>query len=493
MKNKTLCILICGCALPLAAQIRYTPVDLGTLGGNGAGGGITCFAEDSAYGINRSGQVVGASIASDGYQHAFKTQPNQPMRPLLDDLGVLPGYPTHNTSIAFAINDAGQVAGYSAAQTGISGGCTFTSRGFRANPAAVMVDIGTLAPNGGVNGLNNVQALAISQGGEVAGFSDVAWPNNCSDISHGFRTFPNAPIDPVSSNLLTLYGCGNSEAFGVNPLGLTVGAADTTGSPSGWAPFVQHAFSHSFTCFPPVCITGGMTDLGSLGGPLVYSRAYAVNDLAQIVGESGKAQGQFPGQGHAFLLNNGQFLNQVSSKGDLGALPNYITSTASAINHGTEVVGWSSDANGNTHAFLYSGVNADSSGAIYDLNNLIPANSGWTLIQATGINDLGQIVGRGTHNGVNASFRLDPPEIFVAAGEAALYTQALGPFTTLTLLGKLEIAVILSQQNQPQAASQQINAFIQQVATLNSGGQLSQGHANSLYAIASHIIAVYGL
>ena len=41
-----------------------------------------------------------------------------------------------------------------------------------------------------------------------------------------------------------------------------------------------------------------------------------------------------------------------------------------------------------------------------DLNNLIPANSGWVLGQATGINDAGQIVGLDSTG--NRSFRLDP-------------------------------------------------------------------------------------
>ena len=43
-----------------------------------------------------------------------------------------------------------------------------------------------------------------------------------------------------------------------------------------------------------------------------------------------------------------------------------------------------------------------------DLNNLIPANSGWLLQQATAINDQGQIVGYGTLNGQSEAFLLTP-------------------------------------------------------------------------------------
>jgi probable HAF family extracellular repeat protein len=43
-----------------------------------------------------------------------------------------------------------------------------------------------------------------------------------------------------------------------------------------------------------------------------------------------------------------------------------------------------------------------------DLNSLIPANSGWTLIEANAINTSGQIVGYGNHNGFNHAFLLTP-------------------------------------------------------------------------------------
>lgn len=39
-----------------------------------------------------------------------------------------------------------------------------------------------------------------------------------------------------------------------------------------------------------------------------------------------------------------------------------------------------------------------------DLNDLLPANSGWVLEQAAGINDNGIIVGRGTINGETHAF-----------------------------------------------------------------------------------------
>jgi len=43
-----------------------------------------------------------------------------------------------------------------------------------------------------------------------------------------------------------------------------------------------------------------------------------------------------------------------------------------------------------------------------DLNNLIPAKSGWVLEQAYGINNSGLIVGTGTLNGAEHGFLLTP-------------------------------------------------------------------------------------
>jgi probable HAF family extracellular repeat protein len=45
-----------------------------------------------------------------------------------------------------------------------------------------------------------------------------------------------------------------------------------------------------------------------------------------------------------------------------------------------------------------------------DLNNLIPAGSGWILVEATAINKAGQIAGVGTINGQTRAFLLTPDD-----------------------------------------------------------------------------------
>jgi len=59
---------------------------------------------------------------------------------------------------------------------------------------------------------------------------------------------------------------------------------------------------------------------------------------------------------------------------------------------------------------------------MYDLNTLIPANSGWVLIAASHINDAGQIVGVGLLNGNLHGFLLTP-----SAGPAGIAASSPAP------------------------------------------------------------------
>ena len=73
--------------------------DLGTFGGKGS----------IAFGINNSGQVVGGAMTKSGDVHAFLWQASRGML----DLGTLGGIGT----IAFGINKSGQVVGKTTTQT----------------------------------------------------------------------------------------------------------------------------------------------------------------------------------------------------------------------------------------------------------------------------------------------------------------------------------------------------------------------------------------
>jgi probable HAF family extracellular repeat protein len=119
---------------------------------------------------------------------------------------------------------------------------------------------------------------------------------------------------------------------------------------------------------------GRMTDLGGFGG--IYTAPASINDIGQVVGSSKKPDGTT----HAFLYENGTMR-------ELGPFPGGNAEMAYDINNFGQVVGfgWISSLR-EVRAFLYSG------GVVYDLNNLIPPDSGVVLWVAKAINDAGQIV-----------------------------------------------------------------------------------------------------
>jgi probable HAF family extracellular repeat protein len=135
----------------------------------------------------------------------------------------------------------------------------------------------------------------------------------------------------------------------------------------------------------------GMQGLGSLAGG-GDSEAFAINRFGQVAGKSDCGSNCE----HAVLWSKAK-----GSMLDLGLLPGANSSFADGINNAGQVVGASDYVS--WHAFVWS-----PSTGMLDLNNLIPANSGWLLQSANAINDQGQIVGYGTLNGQTEAFLLTP-------------------------------------------------------------------------------------
>ncbi len=133
---------------------------------------------------------------------------------------------------------------------------------------------------------------------------------------------------------------------------------------------------------------GVMEDLGTLGG--CASMAYGLNDLDQVVGYA-RTEG---GLDRAFLWD------RQAGMTDLGTLGGY--SVAYAADNDGRVVGESATAGRGVHAFLWR------DGRMLDLNDLLPADSGWELVRALGINDAGEIVGEGLFQGTKRAFLLAP-------------------------------------------------------------------------------------
>lgn len=138
---------------------------------------------------------------------------------------------------------------------------------------------------------------------------------------------------------------------------------------------------------------GRMRDLGSIPG-FAESSATAINDRGQIVGELYRTHLDYRTTSRAFLWEKGRMRN-------LGA-PAGLSSTALAINDRGEVVGFAQTPSFDHRALLWK------AGRIDDLNVFLPPGTAWRLNEARGINNRGQIVGAGTWKGVPRGFLLTP-------------------------------------------------------------------------------------
>jgi probable HAF family extracellular repeat protein len=123
---------------------------------------------------------------------------------------------------------------------------------------------------------------------------------------------------------------------------------------------------------------GALADLGTLGGD--NSDAYWINDAGEIVGRA-----DVPGSGqyhHGFLWRNGTMI-------DLG-VPNGATcSTAYEINAKDQIIVDAGICGVGGIASLWQ------DGVLYDVNTLIPPNSGFFISDLNFINDRGEIAATG--------------------------------------------------------------------------------------------------
>lgn len=284
-----------------------------------------------------------------------------------------------------AVNDAAQAVGSADAATGTH---AFLYSG------GMMRDLGTL-------GGTNSGAAGLNESGLVVGDSQTAIAGN---RFHAFLWNNGTMMD------LGTLGGPESHATGINDDGLAIGEADTLSGST-------HAFVYG---------GGVMRDLGALGGS--NSSAASINEAGQIVGQADTVSGNT----HAFLYNNGTLT-------DLGTLGGS-NSNADAVNDRGQIVGASDVVLAGMHAFVYA------NGAMRDLNSLIDPGSGWTLKEATGVNNWGQIVGFGTVNGQTHAFLLSPADASQGTALGSFgrvngrntklsFTTAAGTLVTLTLNG----------------------------------------------------------
>ena len=281
-------------------------------------------------------------------------------------------------SRGFGINAGGEVTGQSYTAQTITFPCgRHICRATTSDPfswiAGKLTDLGTLGAAGSFS-----QGRAVNRAGDIAGgsagkaflvhngkltdlgpgtatgindFGEIVGGTSCCHafvISGGTRT----TLPDLSSS-----GGGLSSASGISNSHQIVGFSDNA---QGWG----HAVRWS---------NGAITDLGTLGG--TQSAAYAINDLGQITGWAHTVSEAT----HVFLYSGGK----MTDLGTFGLDP-----VGEAINNHGVIVGQSGNG-----AWIWSG------GTFRNLNNLIPSRSGFTLDDATAINDNGQIVANGHNSG----------------------------------------------------------------------------------------------
>jgi len=334
----------------------YTITEIGVLKGDN---------ESSGFWLNSAGQVVGCSDTATPYgypctgltagQHAFLWSKSAGMK----DLGTMSG---GTISGATGINDAGEVVGCS----NVKGKPASDFFAFLWTPTGGMTNLGTLS------GGNSSCAFQINSAGVIAGDSFISngYVNAVSWTNNKIRNLGALPKSIFTA------------AFDINDNNQIVGQTTFTNGP----PLQSHAFEWSAAL--------GMKDLGTLAGGTT-SMAYAINSSGVMVGQSNA--GGFPNAWHAVMWNTARKIQ------DLGTLSGGTYSVAFGINDSDEVVGYGDISTKADHAFLWT-----QAAGMRDLNSLIPANSGWVLINANAINRLGQITGYGTFNGHNHGFLLSP-------------------------------------------------------------------------------------
>jgi uncharacterized membrane protein len=337
------------------------------------------------------------------------------------ELGVLAGC---RFADATSINDNGEVAGYCTDDVNVQAtvavvwhGGTPTilgrlaagshSRATAINSIGAIIGDHGLGDNStqswvttalGLNGFSPDNSLithliSINDGGAICGHYAKAVSGNADTWRGSIWT-----VDPKDAgqyhqmDLPVLAGLDpKSKAVTALPL-----AFNQAGQAAGYA---ENEVVGQHACFWNNDTSHSIADLGTLPGDL-NSIAYGMNNWGQVVGES-----HSPIASHPVVWNN----DAAHSPTELPVLPGDDSGSARAINNLGHILGTSV-------ASLHGTVNAGSirtvlwrDGGVFELQALLDASgAGWRIESVSALNNLGQIVGTGIHNGLPRAFVLTP-------------------------------------------------------------------------------------
>lgn len=309
------------------------------------------------------------------------------------DLGALSAA---DTSVATAVNNSGAVVGYSTSAAGL--------------PTAVRWSGGTVTALGTLPGGSDSYASAINDSGQIAGTA------NRPPMWYGYPVRWNAAgaISDLSGTVDNRLGVGN----GIDPAGRVAGGQRPANSEGGPDAILYDVSGHPTELGDPPESIGAANAVNAVGQVVGGSPAFVwrsgvttllpglpggAGATATAVGISGRIVGSATAAGSSVQRAVEWNAGAVTDLGTVGGIEG---SRANGVNAAGQIVG-TADPQCSPCQAPKAWIRQPG-GTATALDTLLPAGSGWTLRQANGINDRGQIVGAGLHNGALHAYLLTP-------------------------------------------------------------------------------------